>query len=120
VPQHLTDLGQRPTRVQHRRGRGMPQSVRRNLAQTGTTGRGQHHRGHSVGGQRPVRSLRPHEHRAARRRRRAAVLQVGHDGLPHIGRQRQPILPMTLTPHDQLTAPPVDVLQRQGRDLTGA
>jgi hypothetical protein len=84
---NLADLGQRSARVQHRGGRGVPQPVRGDVTETGAAPGEQHDRGDSVGGQRPVRRLRPDEHGTALCGVGAGVLQVVDDGLSDIGGQ---------------------------------
>ena len=50
----------------------------------------------------------------------APALQVGGERPADVDGQRQPVAPAALADHDQLPGTPIDVLERQRRDLAGA
>ena len=58
------------------------------------------------------------EQRAAPGLRSAA--KIGHQRLADIDRQRQAVKPRALAVHDDLAAPPIDIVERQRGDFAGA
>lgn len=67
-----------------------------------------------------MRGLDPHEHAAPLRRGGSPTAQVAGDSLTHVRGQRESLGPVALAPHKNLTGTPVDVVQPQDGDLTGA
>jgi hypothetical protein len=64
---------------------------------------------------------RPHAHeqRPSSCCGRTSAVQVGHQRLADLVRQRQPFVAVALASHGQLTGPPVDIVEFDSRDLTG-
>jgi hypothetical protein len=76
--------------------------------------------GYSADRQRPVRGMDPHEHGASLGRVWSTPPEPGGDRGAHIGRQRQLLNAVALTHNRELAPPPVDVVQSELGDLTGA
>ena len=65
-----------------------------------------------------MRRLRPDEHRAVFGAVGSTVAQVVHDPFSHVPRERE--AGDTVFPDHQLTPPPVDIVEAEAGDLTGA
>jgi hypothetical protein len=118
MAQHLPDLGQRAAAGQHGAGRAVPQPVRSRPGQPRPGAGPVDHRRHRGDGQALDRRVQPQEHRAAPGTGTAAV-QVGDQGLPDIGGQREPLPAAALAVNRDLPGRPVQVAQLQAGYLTG-
>jgi hypothetical protein len=120
VSQHLPDLGQRAARAQHRRGGGMPQPMSVHRSQPSPPRGVEDDVGYSAGRQGLVRCVDPHEHGASLGGAWSALAQPGGDRGAHVGRQRQLLGPVAFAHDGELAVAPVDVVQSEPGDLTGA
>ena len=123
MAKHLADLRERRTELQHANSQGMPKLVRAAVrcVNFGAIERVAHDRADTV---------RPFHQPAYRRQGskeevpiwtgRTPALEISGDRLTHVGGQWQETLPATLATHTQLSAVPVDVVQRQPDDLAGS
>ena len=67
-----------------------------------------------------MRGPRAEEHLPTRGHGGPGPVQVGHESLADVDRQREALVPIALPHHGDLAAAPVDVLQPQRGHLTGA
>ena len=120
MAEYLPNLLKARTRSEHPRCSAVPQPVRMNLAEPRTT-RGRHHDlSHAAGRQPVMRRAHSHEQTPVLRRHRTTRLQVSDDRLADINRERQPFRAPALPDDHQLPRAPINVLQRERRNLAGS
>lgn len=120
VPQHLSNLGQRAARPQHRRGCAVPQLVSVDVAQPSSLSGSVDDVSDTTGGQPAMRCADADEDAAALGRSGASTTQVCRDRRADVRGQRQTLSPVSLPDHVEFAGAPVDVVQAKVGDLTGA
>src|ERR1035441_8749150 len=116
MPEYLSDLGERRTLRQHVGGQRVTESVRSHLRQPGPVTRGAHDHADRVTAQTFHRCSRPQEQSPALSAR-TAHLEVGGDGPTDISRHRKAVEAMSLSMDDDLSSPPVHVVETKMRHL---
>jgi hypothetical protein len=123
MAKNLADLRERRTELQHANSQGVPELVRAAVRRVdfGAMERVAHDRADAV---RPFHQPAYRCHGSKEEvpiwTGRTPALEIGGDRLAHIGGQWQETLAATLATHTQLSAVPVDVVQRQPDYLAGS
>jgi hypothetical protein len=120
MPQHLTDLRQWGTRAQHRGGRGVPQSVRVDLTQAGALAGIEDDHRHPARRQGPMRCLDPNEYIASFSSAGSATAQIVEYRLADVAGDREPFATVSLAPQYHLSDTPINIIQAEPRDFSGA